>query len=116
MLTSKVPSTVTAFLVASWKQHECHKHLAGLKKYTLPSQGLFKYIVCPHYFCECVIYAVIAFVAAPPGSWFNRSVLCGLLFVAVNLGATAWGTRKWYAQKFGAESVGTKYNMIPFVF
>lgn len=111
-----MPSALAVFFAASLKQNECHRYLASLKKYTLPNEGLFAYLVCPHYTCECLIYLAIAFVAAPQGVLLNSSVLCGLAFVAVNLGATASGTRQWYAQKFGAGSVARRWNMVPFVF
>ncbi|PHH88371.1 hypothetical protein CDD83_7616 [Cordyceps sp. RAO-2017] len=116
VVTPRVPSAVALFLMASLKQNECHCYLAGLKKYTLPSEGLFRHLVCPHYSCECVIYLAIAFVAAPPGSLFNPSVLCGLVFVAGNLGVTARTTKQWYARKFGADNVAGRWAMIPFVF
>ncbi|PNY26950.1 Polyprenol reductase [Tolypocladium capitatum] len=116
LFTPRVLSATAIFLAAWVKQNECHRYLASLKKYTLPSEGLFSSLVCPHYTCECVIYLAISFTAAPPGNLFNTSVLCGLAFVAVNLGATAHGTKLWYAQKFGAEQVAGRWKMIPFVF
>ncbi|KAG6011948.1 hypothetical protein E4U43_008022 [Claviceps pusilla] len=116
LLTTRVPLTLAVFLAAWLKQNECHRHLASLKKYTLPDDGLFKYIVCPHYTCECVIYLAISAMAAPSGSFFNRPVLCGLLFVVVNLGITASGTKQWYADKFGGDKVANKWRMIPGMF
>lgn len=73
-------------------------------------------MLCPHYTCECLIYIAIAYIAAPPGSSFNRSVLGGLLFVTVNLAATAHGTKQWYADKFGADEVAARWIMIPFLY
>ena len=102
-------------MLASGKQNECHAHLASLKKYTLPKEGLFKYFLCPHYTCECLLYVALSVAAAPPGQSFNKTVLAGLLFVTVNLGATAYGTKKWYVEKFGAEQVGKRWMMIPYV-
>ncbi|EQK97728.1 hypothetical protein G6O67_003129 [Ophiocordyceps sinensis] len=116
LLTTRVPFALALFFAAWLKQNECHSYLAGLNKYTLPSGGLFSHIVCPHYTCESVIYLAIALMAAPAGSLFNASVLCGLTFVVVNLGATAHGTKQWYAAKFGPEPVASRWNMIPFVF
>ncbi|KAF4983340.1 hypothetical protein FZEAL_1232 [Fusarium zealandicum] len=104
------------YSVACLKQNQCHRYLASLEKYTLPSEGWFGHIVCPHYTCECLLYVAIAWVAAPPGQLFNTTVLCGLLFVAVNLSATAHGTRKWYTDKFGADTVAGRWTMIPLVF
>lgn len=112
----KVPSALALYFVACLKQNQCHRYLASLKKYTLPSEGWFDYIVCPHYTCECLLYVGIAWIAAPPGRLFNTTVLCGLLLVAVNLGATAHGTKKWYQDKFGVDKVSKKWTMIPGAF
>jgi 3-oxo-5-alpha-steroid 4-dehydrogenase 3 len=90
--------------------------LASLKKYTLPSEGWFRYIICPHYTSECLVYLAIAWIAAPHGQIFNRSILGALMFVAVNLGATAKGTKAWYEQKFGADKVAGQWLMIPPVY
>ncbi|KAG6162736.1 hypothetical protein E4U11_002463 [Claviceps purpurea] len=114
--TTRVPWTLAVFLAAWLKQNECHRYLASLKKYTLPDEGVFKHIVCPHYTCECIIYLAISVMAAPPGSFFNTSILCGLVLVVVNLGATAAGTKQWYAGKFGADKVADKSRMIPGIF
>ncbi|OAA48297.1 3-oxo-5-alpha-steroid 4-dehydrogenase [Beauveria brongniartii RCEF 3172] len=116
ILASRVPAAMALYFWAWTKQHECHAHLARLKKYTLPSEGLYRFLVCPHYTCECLIYLAIAVAAAPTGRWVSGPVMCGLAFVVANLGATAIGTRRWYMQKFGADAVASRWTMIPFVF
>ncbi|KFG86174.1 putative 3-oxo-5-alpha-steroid 4-dehydrogenase [Metarhizium anisopliae] len=116
VLTSRALFTLTVFFGAWFAQYKCHGYLASLKKYTLPDEGMFKYIICPHYTSECVIYLAISIMAAPPGRAFNVSVLCGLAFVVANIGSTAHGTKKWYAGKFGADTVANKWRMIPGVF
>ncbi|KAK0711187.1 hypothetical protein B0H67DRAFT_602011 [Lasiosphaeris hirsuta] len=105
-----------AFLFAWVNQYRCHVHLAGLKKYSLPEAGLFRHLVCPHYTCECLLYLSLALAAAPPGEPCNKTLLCALTFVLVNLGVTAAGTRRWYAEKFGSAAVAEKWNMIPLLF
>lgn len=112
----KVGAALPVFLFAWVNQYRCHSHLAGLKKYSLPSDGLFRRLVCPHYACECLLYFSLAVAGAPEGQWLNRTLLCVTAFAVVNLGVTAAGTRKWYADKFGQEAVAKKWNMIPFVF
>jgi len=104
------------FLLASGVQHDCHAYLASLKKYTLPEHPAFMQVLCPHYLAECLIYLALSIIAAPPGQVFNRTVLCAMVFVAVNLGVTADGTKQWYEQKFGKEKVATRWRMIPFLF
>jgi 3-oxo-5-alpha-steroid 4-dehydrogenase 3 len=112
----KMAVALPAFLFAWVNQYRCHKHLAGLKKYSLPDGGMFRHYICPHYTCECLLYLSMAVATAPRGSWCNRTLLCAVAFVAVNLGVTASGTRKWYAEKFGVGPVAGKWNMIPFLF
>lgn len=97
-------------------QYDAHAYLAGLKKYTLPDHPIFHNLVCPHYFAECLIYLALSIIAAPPGYMFNHTIFCALVLVAANLGVTADGTKRWYEQKFGIESVKNRWRMIPFVF
>lgn len=112
----KAAIALPLFLSGWVMQHQCHKHLAGLKKYSLPDSGMFHYLVCPHYTCECLIYFSLAVLGAPPGQWCNRTLLSVLTFVAVNLGVTAYGTKNWYIEKFGPERVKAKWTMLPFVY
>ncbi|KAF8863854.1 3-oxo-5-alpha-steroid 4-dehydrogenase-like protein [Acephala macrosclerotiorum] len=114
--SAKTVIAVPIFLLASGIQHDYHKHLASLKKYTLPQHHLFQYIICPHYTSECLIYVAIAIVAAPKGYFLNRTVLAGLGFVASNLGVTADATRKWYVERFGAEKLAGRWRMFPYVY
>lgn len=107
---------VPVFVLASRIQHDCHEHLASLKKYTLPQQFWFQRIICPHYTAECVVYVAIAIVAAPPSEPLNKTMLAGLAFVVSNLAITADSTRKWYVEKFGAEQVARRWRIIPYVY
>ncbi|PFH57471.1 hypothetical protein XA68_15019 [Ophiocordyceps unilateralis] len=116
LLTPRGLLALPVFLAASLGQNHCHHHLANLPKYTLPCEGLFRRLICPHYTCECVIYLAIAFVSAPPGSLFNPSLLCVLAMVLANLGATARDTERWYEQKFGRDKVAGRWKMIPFIY
>ncbi|KAL1889815.1 hypothetical protein Sste5346_008673 [Sporothrix stenoceras] len=112
----KIAIGTPLFLLAWVGQYRCHVHLASLKKYTLPEEGLFRYFVSPHYTCEFFLYVALSVVTAPEGKLFNRTVLSSLLFVLAGLGVTADRTKKWYAEKFGAERVAKKWRMVPFVF
>ncbi|KAK0669480.1 hypothetical protein QBC41DRAFT_223822 [Cercophora samala] len=112
----KLAVAVPVFFYAWVNQFRSHRHLAGLKKYSLPTEGLFKWFVCAHYACECLLYLSMAVATAPEGVWLNRTLVCALAFVVVNLGVTASGTRRWYEDKFGKGAVEGRWNMIPFVF
>ncbi|KAI8626958.1 3-oxo-5-alpha-steroid 4-dehydrogenase [Xylariaceae sp. FL1651] len=120
ILNSKVPSlksmtATSVFLIAWFMQYQCHQHLSRLKKYSFPDDGLFRYLVCPHYTCECVLYLSMAVAAAPDGQIYNQTLACAVLFISTNLGVTANGTKRWYSDKFGSRVQG-KWKMIPFVF
>ncbi|KAI1124360.1 hypothetical protein F5Y10DRAFT_31729 [Nemania abortiva] len=103
------------FLTAWFMQYRCHRYLAGLKKYSLPDDGLFRYLVCPHYTCECMLYLSLAVMAAPEGQLYNQTLACAVLFVSANLGVTAHGTKLWYGERFGSRVKG-RWKMIPVVF
>lgn len=112
----KLAIAVPLFFFAWVSQYRCHKHLAGLKKYSLPQKGMFRHLISPHYTCECLIYLSLALVAAPEEHLCNQTLLSALFFVAVNLGVTARGTKSWYIDKFGPDKVASKWVMIPFVY
>lgn len=104
------------FIFASVAQHQCHVHLASLKKYSLPTYKWFQLIISPHYTFECLIYLALAHIAAPKSQLFNKSIMTALFFEVFNLGVTAESTRAWYSQKFGPESVKGKWRMFPYVY
>jgi 3-oxo-5-alpha-steroid 4-dehydrogenase 3 len=114
--SAKTYVAIILFALGSIAQHICHKHLASLKKYSLPQHPLFRYIVCPHYTSECLIYVAIGIAAAPNGQIMNKTVFAGLGFVASNLGVTADSTRKWYIKQFGADNLAGRWRMLPGVY
>ena len=107
---------LAAFVYASVQQHQCHRYLGGLRKYTLPSEGMFRYFICPHYTFEFLIYVTFTFIAAPQGQTFNHTLVCALALVTTILTITAQASRDWYIQKFGSDKVLARWRMIPFLF
>lgn len=81
----------------------------------MPDFPVFPGLLCPHYTCEIVIYLLLSLLAAPKGSMTNVTLLSATVFVAVNLGVTAVGTRNWYLHKFGEEKMKGKKRMVPWV-
>lgn len=121
LLEISLPSAKTSialpmFLVASIVQHSCHKHLANLKKYTLPHSRLFRSVICPHYTSECMIYIALTLLSAPQGQLINKTVFAGLGFVVSNLAVTADSTKTWYLEKFGSEKVKCRWRMVPYLY
>lgn len=108
------------FFSASMTQSNFHGYLRYMKRltqgdYTLPDHPLFDYTVTPHYLAECFEYIGLALMLAPVGQLFNTTMLCCVVFVVVNLGVTADGTREWYRAKFGEEAVKGKARMVPLI-
>lgn len=100
-------------------QHSYHAYLYRLRTenegYQLPEFPVFQGLICPHYTCETVIYLLLSFLAASKREIVNWTLFSATVFVAVNLGVTAVGTREWYLQKFGEEKMRGKKMMIPWV-
>ena len=111
-------AALAIFAMASMKQHQSHAYLFSLKKYTLPDEHAFQYIVAPHYTAECFIYLSLSILAAPPGYFINGTVFCALLFVIVNLSVTADGAKRWILKKFPDREVEIekRARIIPTIF
>jgi 3-oxo-5-alpha-steroid 4-dehydrogenase 3 len=109
---------VPAIVLAQTRQHYYHDYFYRLrtqnKDYQLPENTIGN-TLCPHYFWEIMIYAIMSFLAAPAERWVNWTLVCATIFVATNLGVTAVGTKQWYMEKFGAEKVGLRKRMIPWI-
>lgn len=108
---------VAAILTAHILQHSYHAYLyhlrAANKRYQLPVHPIFSNLLCPHYSCEISIYLLLSFLAAPKGRNINWTLFCGTIFVAINLGVTAVGTKEWYIRKFGKDKVGLRKRIVP---
>lgn len=94
------------FIVASVEQFSSHLILSKLVKYSLPTDGLFKYVCCPHYLCEIGIYASLVV--------YNAEFLFPLVWVIASLSLSAMETRNYYKTKFKDETV-PQYAIIPFL-
>ncbi|OQU96597.1 hypothetical protein CLAIMM_02655 [Cladophialophora immunda] len=131
--TAKTLAWTFLFFWASDRQNLYHRYLSNLKKYTLPEKYAFRWVVAPHYTAECLIYLSLSFLDAPPPQdhhqrrddnqkpailSVNWTLFCALVFVTVNLGVTADGTKKWLRAKFPdkAWEIIKRWRMIPFVY
>lgn len=115
LLSPRTYLGLASFAVASAVQFQAHSYLANLRKYTLPTQGLFSYLIAPHYTAECVIYLSLAILGAPEQQTCNRTLLCATLLAAVNLGITAEGTKKWMLDKFRDQhhDIKSRWLLVP---
>lgn len=81
------------------------------KVYKVPQNGLFHFILYPHYFCEWLEWAgfwMIGGLNCVPA----RSFLLNEIFAMF---PRALQGRQWYIDKFGREKIGKKKAIIPFV-
>lgn len=103
---------VGGYILAAFDQYRSHKHLALLKKYSLPTKGMFNVVACPHYLDEILIYTIVAVLAAtcePTLTDVNYSLAA--LFVAVNLSVSSRESYRYY-QTF-KDKYNTKWSIIP---
>jgi 3-oxo-5-alpha-steroid 4-dehydrogenase 3 / polyprenol reductase len=90
-------------------------------RYTLPTHDAFASLICPHYFADIMIYVCLAFLSAPvrmdngKAEVLNGTMTCALIFVAVNLGITAQGTRRWWIKMWGEGAVKGKWCCVPYI-
>lgn len=100
------------FSVASWYQNKCHKILANAPKertktgntiYRFPfnSDNWLKYLSCPHYFCEIIIYLNFTLMLALKTTSIAvlLSIIMMLVFVVLNLSFTGWQTHLLYLRQ-----------------
>ncbi|KAI6902381.1 hypothetical protein KC318_g8313 [Hortaea werneckii] len=118
----KSPSSTTTTTTATTSTNDDNNASSPGKpkdSYQLPTHPAFTHLIVPHYTAECLLYLSLAFLAAPaprspqgaPGAGgtgriFNYTLLSACIFVVVNLGVTAQGTREWYLVRFGGSQEG----------
>nr|XP_023907933.1 uncharacterized protein C9.08c-like [Quercus suber] len=86
------------------------KPITGVDKfYMLPKNGLFHYVLYPHYFCEWVEWAgfwVVGGLHCVPARSFLLNEIATMLPRALQ-------GREWYIKKFGKDKVGNRKAVIP---
>lgn len=106
MSTSLKLAPFLVFCLASWDQNKNHRILSKLVKYSLPRDGLFRVLCCPHYFDEILIYASLLPYSLE-FSWL-------LIWVFTNLGVSARENKNYYRHKFPKAKV-PQYALIPYI-
>lgn len=106
---------VLLFGSASFMQHDIHAYLASMRTYKVPEHWAFRYTIAPHYTAESVLYLGLSILAAPEGQIFNWTIMCTLVFVVINLGVTAGGTKEWMMNKFQEQrsQIDRRWKMLP---
>lgn len=104
-----------SFLFLTSHQFMCHKYLAGLKKYSLPSE--FKFVSCPHYFDEILIYILMVFVSIlmKYDLMFVLNMIMCTILVCITLMISSSSTFAFYKKKF-KEEYEIKWIVIPYLY
>jgi len=103
------------FLAAWYYELDAHKIFANLKiknsnSHSIPSGSLFKYVSCPHYLCEVIIYTCFMFIL---GLSHQTGVLVWF-WVLTNQMIAATMSHNWYRMKF-KEYPAERKAIIPFI-
>jgi len=108
---------LACFVLGNIGQFHSHLVLAELRNqksktsaYLMPKEGLFRFVSCPHYTSELLIYS--SFVILMPASLGMKLILC---FACLNLGTTAMRTHAWYKMKFKEDHPTSQKAIIPFI-
>ncbi|KAF6169478.1 hypothetical protein GIB67_004759 [Kingdonia uniflora] len=99
-------------------QRRCHAILGSIRehkeevdKYVIPHGDWFKFVSCPHYLAEIVIYAGL--LVASRGLDLTIWLLVG--FVVANLSFAAAETQRWYFRKFD-NYPRSRHAILPFLY
>lgn len=87
-----------------------NKPLEGVEKlYMMPKNGLFHFVLYPHYLCEWFEWAGFCVV----GGWNCVPARTFLINEIMTMTPRAVQGRRWYIEKFGKEKVGNRKAVIP---
>ncbi len=79
------------------------------KIYVIPQNGLFRFVLSPHYFCEWIEWTgfwIMCGADCVPARNFVLNEVCTMLPRALQ-------TRRWYVERFGWEKVGRRRAVVP---
>lgn len=86
------------------------KPVEGVDKvYMIPKNGLFKYVLFAHYFCEWIEWAGFWMV----GGWSCAPARTFLVNEIATMLPRALQGKRWYEKKFGKEKVGSRKAVVP---
>ena len=79
------------------------------KVYVVPKNGLFNYVLYPHYFCEWIEWV---------GFWIVGGLACGpartfVVNEVTTMLPRALQGKRWYEERFGVEKIRGKKAVIP---
>lgn len=113
--------SATIFLLANWIQFNTHLILYILKAsnkraspfrfiYQVPTESYFRYICCPHYLSEILIYLSFTIIF-----YHDPAIWCMLLWVITNLSIVANRQYCWYQEQVDLKVPTHWKRLVPFV-
>ena len=87
-----------------------HLRKPGDTKHYLPARGLYRYVTSANYFGELVEWTGFAVLTDSPAAWVF------VWWTAANLVPRAHAIYNRYIEEFGAEAVGKRKRIIPFIY
>jgi 3-oxo-5-alpha-steroid 4-dehydrogenase 3 / polyprenol reductase len=117
-------------IYGQYQQHRHHVLLANLRKpsakaessvksgqYSLPTDGWFQFVTCPHYLAEILIYAsfTILLELEKPTPYYGYRHYLVLTWVASNLTLSALINHRWYQKNLPPTVMAGKKAILPFL-
>ena len=87
-----------------------HLRKPGDTRHYLPARGFYKYVTSANYFGELVEWTGFALLTASPAAWVF------VWWTAANLVPRANAIYNRYVEEFGAEAVGRRKRIIPYIY
>ncbi len=87
-----------------------HLRKPGDTRHYLPQKGMYRYVTSGNYFGELLEWVGFAVLTCSPAAWVF------VLWTFANLAPRANSIRNRYREEFGAQAVGGRKRMIPFVY
>lgn len=78
----------------------------GVVRYGVPTKGPFKYILCPHYLSEIMVYMSLI---------CNCEMTSCFIFVFISMVVQAMPSKEWYMTTFHPSELSNKYAMFPYI-
>ena len=87
-----------------------HLRKPGDTRHYLPAGGMYRYVTAANYFGELVEWTGFAILTGSPAAWVF------VWWTFANLVPRAHAIHRHYCEEFGAEAVGARKRIIPFVY
>lgn len=85
------------------------------RTYSLPTGGWFRYVTCPHFFAEILVYVSFAMLLEQEEQVYGMRHFIVLWWVASNLTMSAMINYAWYTKNLPKEAMNGRKAIFPFI-